>query len=197
MSEISEYNSLRTELLQVNERQLQTTTFALTVTVAIIGLGIRDQDYRSFIMLVPLIILFFAEIQMVSQAYSTMRIATYIHTFIERDNENLNWETHMRIYRQKVKSSRLLSRLSWPSYQLVLVSTGWICVILSILFALSSSQEDVKLIPNVILSLSAALLWLVSSIWFLRRMNLAVSGVVEKEFDRLWSAAKEVANKGS
>jgi len=196
MSETTELGSLRQEILQLSERRRNTTTFAITATVAIIGLGMQSQSHKSLIMLIPLIILFFAGIQMASLYYSTLRIATYIRKFIEPENENLHWETYMCAYRDKVAEYPKLSRLSWPSYQMALVAVGWICTILSLVFALEPTigTPTSGLNLSIIVSLSAAILWLIFSIWFLRKMSLAMLSETDKEFEKLWSKIAEEVN---
>lgn len=197
MPETTELESLRDEILQLSGRRLNATTFAITVTVGIIGFGLQSQSHKSLIMLIPLIILFFAGIQMASLYHSTVRIATYIRKFIEPKNENLHWETFMHAYRTHVAEYPKLSRLSWPAYQIVLVGVGWICVILSFVFAVEevSAVSTPGFYLSFIAPISGAILWLIFSIWFLRSMKLVVSGVLDAEFERMWSNLAEEVNK--
>lgn len=179
MSQDTEYASLREEILQLSARQFNTTTFAITATVLLIGYGIESDNNKSLILIVPLIILAFAGFQMVSQAYATMRIATYIYCFIEPRNENYNWETYMRAYRAEVTHDPIFSRLSWPSYQTLLVAVGWFCVILSIVFA--SQTAEILILPII-----ASLLWLWFTIWFIPKMKKAVSGDIDTQLTKVW-----------
>lgn len=174
-SRLAEYNELRAELLQLSQSRLSVTTFAITATVALLGFGVQSDKHQSLIMLAPLMVLVLAAIQMITQAFSTMRVATYIRLQIESADEQLNWETYMRQYRAEVRAQPDLRRLSWPSYEVVLVAAGLICAALSIVFAESAWLT--------VLSAAMAVLWLLFSVWFVLTMGRATSGDLERELE--------------
>lgn len=186
MSNDAEYQSLRNELLAISSRQFSMLTFAFTATAALIGLGVNSENNKSLIVLTSLIILGFAGVQLVSHAYSTMRIATFIYYFIEPGNEDLNWETYMREYRNEIRQHKynILSKFSWPSYEMLLIVVGWICVIIAGLLSFQQNAQFYKIAVILIVGF----LWLLFSIWLRLRMNAAASGELDKELQSAWKA---------
>lgn len=179
-----EYSSLRDELDRLSTRRFTTATFAVTATAALLGFAFQSSEHQSLIMLTPLLILGFAGVQLVSQAFSTLRIVTYIRRFIEPQTDSLNWETSMHKYRVKVPEYAKLRSLSWPSYQGMVLALGWVCVILAGTFAGGDTL-------SFVLTIVSGLLWLLFSVWLVIRMNQLSSGAVETALDDLWERIAE------
>lgn len=198
MSKITELKYLRDELLQLDSHRLTITTFGITATFAALGLGIRSPGYNSYVMLAPLVFLFFAGIQILSLCRSTVRIASYIRQNIELSDPSLSWETHMQAYRDNRSSPRLFKRLSWPSQNTLLVSAGWLCILLSLLCALGIGEETstVQLSPRVIPTLVLAAAWLGFSVWICRMMRIIVSDKADEEMDAFWSETGRIIKEG-
>lgn len=89
--EFSEYEALRQEIITNAEMIAEVFTISITVAVMIIGYGIqRTQEQkgeasRGLLFLCPLGILIPSLWFIFSQLESTVQIATYIQTFLEKE----------------------------------------------------------------------------------------------------------------
>lgn len=198
MSHLSEYESLRAEIIDVSGRQLTTLTVAFTVAGALIGFGFQARE--PFVVLSSIIVLTFAGIQLVNHEYSIMRIACYIRRYIESKDPELNWETYMRHFRKKASSRKtpLGLRLSWPSYQFLVIFVGVISIFVALVLALSPANsvdltsESNEAVLNSINKYAfqviaiVSLLWILFSWWLARMMRRAANGelgdILDKEF---------------
>ena len=183
MSRDTEYNTLRAEILQNANRQFSMVGFAFTVTAALIGYGLTSKN--AFIFLVPLPVLALVLIHLIRNIYSIMRISSYIRTFIEREEKDLKWETYICRFRTEERSQKQPSQIrhTLPSFELVLFVAGWLCIILSLLYAQGYQY---------LAAIAVAILWL--SFWVIIRrwIRYETSGQLECDLDAVWA---EVARK--
>jgi hypothetical protein len=188
MSRDTEYQTLRKEILDRSGRQFNMVSFALTVTVALIGYGLTNAN--ALIFLVPLLMLALILILLVFNYYSVLRIASYIRLFIELEEEDLKWETYMRKFRTEAGSRKyaLHAGPTLPSYELVLFVTGWICIVLAFFYA----RGYQFLVPTVV-----AVLWLLFWIIVRRWINYQTSGQLERDFDGIWAEVAKAVNEST
>lgn len=198
MSQIEEYRSLRTEILEVSGRQLTILTVTFTATAALIGIGIQSQ--QPFVVLASLIALTFAGIEMVSHAYSIMRIASYIRSRIESEIPELNWETSMHDLRKLILEGKVpqMERFIWPSYENLVIVVGFSGIIVAFILAISSEvpitqnatgSQIPHAEPSIFVLASIALvtvIWILFSFWLKKMMNMAVSGEVGAVMHSAW-----------
>lgn len=87
----AEYNSLRQELLDHQNRRGTILNLALTASAALFAAGLQVQN--PLIPLSALPLLYLARMQIVQTHSAIQRIATYICIVLEQDDPDLNWET--------------------------------------------------------------------------------------------------------
>ena len=104
--EFSEYEALRQEIIANAGIIADVFTISITAAVVILGYGIqREQETEGdtgswLLFLCPLGILAPSLWFISSQLESTVQIATYIQTFLEKRQDVLNWETRLSLLRQ-------------------------------------------------------------------------------------------------
>ena len=104
--EFSEYEALRQEIITNAGVTAEIFTISITAAVVILGYGIqRETETEGYtgswlLFLCPLGILIPSLFFISSQLESTIQIATYIQTFIEKGQDLLNWETRLALLRQ-------------------------------------------------------------------------------------------------
>jgi hypothetical protein len=142
-------------------------------------MGVNSKNNNSIVILTSLIPLSFVGLQLVSHAYSIMRIATYIFYFIDPQNKYLNWESYMREFRSKVSQREypLLAKFSLPAYENILIVVGWICIGIASILAFGTNARSYE----IYVVLGTTVLWMIFSIWLWRRMKIAVTGEMDKE----------------
>ncbi|PKQ15800.1 MAG: hypothetical protein CVT67_08075 [Actinobacteria bacterium HGW-Actinobacteria-7] len=91
---LAEYNSLRGEILQINQQIKHLFQITMTAVLAILAWGISAKDW--IILLTPAPIMLVSVLMMLSEMESMFRIATYIMVFIESEHPELNWETRIQ-----------------------------------------------------------------------------------------------------
>jgi len=130
MSRDTEYQTLRTEILDKSGRQFNMVSFALTVTVALIGYGLTNGN--ALIFLVPLLMLALILIHLVRNIYALLRITSYIRLFIEPEEKDLKWETYMLQFRTQERnrstsfpSSILCPHMNWCFLSLAGFALFW------------------------------------------------------------------------
>jgi len=189
MSRDTEYQTLREEIRNDVDRQFNMVSFALTVTAALIGYGLTSGN--ALVFLVPLLMLALTLILLVRNIYSILRIASYIRLFIELEEKDLKWETYIRQFRTTAERSRKYSihvRYTLPSYGLVLLVTGWICIVLSLFYA-----KDYQLVVPIVI----AVLWLLFCILVNRWISYEASGQLERDLDAIWTEVAKAVNEST
>lgn len=105
-AKLEEYRQLREEIRHYLQRRQQNINFAIIVTVGVVGVGLRLNNYILFLSSALLIcFLWFDEIRRVQAVF---RVGSYIEVFIESEVRGLKWETLGA--RHKIQTS-FLSRL--------------------------------------------------------------------------------------
>jgi len=185
-----EYSTLRTELIALSGRQISILALTMTATGVIVGIGLDSNSNQSIVVLSPLMLLCFAGLQIISQAFATIRISSYISLFLEKETTHMRWETAMYHYRDSngIKAKRNLSAgLGWRSFQIIIPGVGFFCLALS--FILIDKSKD--LWPQVWPPLVITLLWSAFSLFYVSRLERVASGEVDKWHRDHWAKVKE------
>lgn len=90
---LAEYQVLQAEITTNSELTAHVFTITTTATAALIGYGIQSRSWLVFI--APFAVLLPSLWFITSQLQSTVRIASYIRTFIEPVLPGLAWETRL------------------------------------------------------------------------------------------------------
>jgi len=180
-----EYSSLRDEILQLSDRQFNLVTFALTVTIALIGYGISNNN--GFIPLVPLLMLAFVLVQLVRVRRGMIRISSYISFFIEYGND-MGWETRANQLRQITAKEKALKRsgVTQMSLGILPIMVGFACI------AISFAYLGWRLWP---IPAAVAIVWLIFSIFIIAELGYAVSEELWTELTEAWREVQK--NEGS
>jgi len=126
---IQEYESLRNEIISLQEiqRNIWINMYILFCTLFVLGL-----QWSHYLFLVTYIILIPFQCVINDFRWSISRTATYIRIFFEKDNNTINWES-FQVYSEykkyyKTKSSSLdgLIRIS-GAVHLGFLATGFFC----------------------------------------------------------------------
>ena len=142
--EFSEYEALRQEIIANAGIIADVFTISITAVVLILGYGIQreqetEEDTGSWLLfLCPLAILAPSLWFISSQLESTVQIATYIQTFLEKGQDVLNWETRLSLLRQAGTS---LGKLYTFSVSTVYIGLGVVSLVLSIGYVFKNRKE--------------------------------------------------------
>jgi hypothetical protein len=178
MSLKEEYSSLRDEILQFSDRQVNLVTFALTITAALLGYGITSGN--GFVSLVPLLMLAFVLIQLVRVRRGMIRISSYLSYFIESRTNDLGWETRVNQLRKLTAKERGLKHpgVSVISFGMLPIVVGFVCIGISFAYL----GRRLWPAPAVV-----ALIWLIFSVLTVRELNYVVSDQLWQDLVRNWS----------
>jgi hypothetical protein len=126
-----EYNSLRSEIMQLSDRQLSMVNFILSVSAGLIGYGISNGN--GFILLIPLILLTFLLNQQVVTRRAIARISSYISAVIEKGN---GWETQVNeLQKMPAGKARLKdSESTQIQFAQLPIFVGFVCILLSLFY---------------------------------------------------------------
>lgn len=184
MSREVEYNALRAEIREYQSRQFTMVSFAITATVTLIGYGTTNKN--ALVLVTPILILTLVLLQLVRNIFHIFRVGTYIRAFIKPNEVSLNWETYSRQFRiLRTGQERLVHfRHDLPSYEVVLISTGWACIILSFIFSIGYEF----LVPLLL-----AIYWLIFWTMIRRRIKYQTSGQLEIDLDLIWAEAAKAS----
>jgi hypothetical protein len=189
MSPEKEYDSLRDEMLQLSNRQLNLVTFTLTASVTLIGFGIDNGD--GFIALIPLILLAFLLNQQVITRRGILRISTYISYFLEPQAKRVGWETRVNHLRRKSAVTPIFRDFgsTQTAFALLPIFVGLVCIVVSFIYLISFGGYF-WLVPTILL-----VLWTGYSISILRRLKLAGSDRLRREFLKAWAEIQSYENQ--
>jgi predicted neutral ceramidase superfamily lipid hydrolase len=126
---ITEYNSLREEIK--NNSQVTAQIFTVTITATALLIGYATQTKNWIVFLSPFAVLIPSLWFISSQLESTIRIATYIKTFIEPKIEDLNWENKLFQLR---RSGMMPERKYTLSITGIYGTIGLVCLVFSWVF---------------------------------------------------------------
>ncbi|MEZ4862106.1 MAG: hypothetical protein R3C14_12390 [Caldilineaceae bacterium] len=182
MSPDQEFDSLRDELLQLTNRQLNLVTFTLTVSVILIGFAINNSD--GVIVLAPLILLAFLLNQQVATRRGIQRISTYISCCLEAQSNYMGWETRVNQLRKKSLGNPVFRDFgsTQPAFALLPIVTGIVCIIVSYAILMNSSIYFLLwILPSI-----ALVFWIGYSISIFLRLRLAESDNPRNEYVKAW-----------
>lgn len=181
MSQTTEYESLRQEILEDKEREFNIITFSFTATAALIGFGFSTNPKEPLMFLTPLPILTMALIQLKNVLYSSLTKAVHIRIVIESGNPELNWEhcinTYRNILRSKKKKGHPLFEIS--PHMIVIIVIGILCSLTTFYFSDKQYQQ--------IISLIFIISWISFSVYISRRIWYAISGKYERDLEDMWA----------
>lgn len=179
-----EYESLRQELLQHQERRLPILNLMLVVAVGLCGTALELQN--PYLPLGALLLLFSARIQLAETQYGVQRIASYLRVLHEENNLELNWETASFAVRRASlqKQSPLWNVVPFSPLDAVLFVTSFVANVIAISLALAYP------VYNLYICAFVGLIWLVLWIWYGRKTRTLLSMQVDKAEEDFWRAYK-------
>lgn len=196
-----EYNSLRQEILEVANRELNLINFGVTATAAILAFAFNTKD--PFIFLLPLTILYGTLTQLCNSLRQTLTVATYIRVCIESRRSDLNWESFVHELRTNLRSHNRYSpwmrftELNYSvanselNYAIPIVFLGIVCAFFSCAYA-SQTHE-------ILVSICTTLIWIFFSARTLLQFRYAALGKYEKaletRFENLFLASSKTEQK--
>lgn len=173
-SQKDEYESLRQELLDHQNRRVTILSLALTVSAALFATAVQFRNPYLPLFALPLIQA--ARVQINQTHYAVQRIASYIRVMLEEGNPDLNWETaSYAIRRASVGKQKQIWNIS-PLSPLdgIVSAAGFGAAALAIVLSLLPEQQALTLttlspaIPPLQIPFSicfvTALVWF--GIWF-------------------------------
>lgn len=107
-----EYNSLRTEIIELVNIQNNYIIAMYTITIAILSLAIQQEN--EWLFLLPYIILFSFQRIISAKNDGMLRIAAYIAVFLD---ENIGWEKN---YNQIIKATRIANHDKFSKFMNVI-----------------------------------------------------------------------------
>lgn len=185
-----EYQSLRQELLDSYNREVNLAAFTFTAASAAIGYGFTAQNTNPIIFLLPVLILGLLLVQINNSIYTILSVSVYIRIFIE-DGSDRKWEraiSTLRSILRKRKRYNPLTLFTEIHYAVAAIVMGLICIVLSLLYSSSWYQYTISII--------VALGWLTYCVVMFRPIAYANSGLYEQELERDFGQIKdEIGNK--
>ena len=185
--EFSEYEALRQEIIANAGIIADVFTISITAAVVILGYGVqREQETEGdtgswLLFLCPLAILAPSLWFISSQLESTVRIATYIQTFIETGQELLNWETRLSLLRQAGTSSGTLYTFSIST---VYMGLGIVSLVLSICYVFKNRQETRARIVRIAFCLALFVPMVIAC----HQFNMRLTPKFTQEYKEKWEA---------
>lgn len=198
MTTSDEYNSLRQELIQHQERRLTILGLAVTATAALIAAGLNENFRSAFVPLSSLMVLFSARVLITEAQYGIKRISSYIRVVLEDEGENpaLKWETGSYKSRERTRDERKhysgdISALA--SFDNVLFGISLVAITMAIYISWPTS---LKCLENTSLEFWLTVgftpFWLL--LWFYyrhRRVNELINGDFELREAEFWRLFKQ------
>ncbi len=192
-----EYNSLRQELLDHQNRRNSILGLAVTASAALFATGVQLQN--PLLPLLALLLLYLARIQIVQTHSAVQRIASYIRIVLEQDNPDLSWETGSYNIRydavhNKTKGIPNISPLR--PVDLFLLACSLVAIALAFLIALlgpaSTSQSTSLWSSTVYFMINGvtALVWITAWAWYGRRVDELEKMIVDKREAKYWKDFK-------
>lgn len=86
-----EYNTLREEMLQKIELHNKLIMFSITTSVAILAYAFSQKN--PFLYLIPFCVIIPTSMRVIYYRSAIVKIAAYIIVFIEKNNNEIKWET--------------------------------------------------------------------------------------------------------
>jgi hypothetical protein len=144
---LAEYNTLRAELIQYQQMNLQISIFTLPVAATVMAYGFQ-QKY-SFAFLAALAILLIALWYSISVLASVSSIGAYIYAIIEPKIEGLQWETLLASKREK--ENLVSGKSAILGIVIVYIVFSLICLLLAWYFIQSVSALNLAIYSGLTL----------------------------------------------
>jgi hypothetical protein len=154
-----EYQSLRQEIIDHQNRRLPTLSVALTLSTALIATGLQLSN--PYLPLFALLVLHSARVQLVQIHAGIQRIAMYIRVVLEETNPELHWESGSYFIRSRSLEKRAPIRDISPLRPIddLLFLSGIASVVVTLILSWPPS------IPFYI-SAGISILWLALWFWY-------------------------------
>lgn len=194
--EFSEYEALRQEIIANAGVIAEIFTISVTAAVVILGYGIqREQETEGYtgswlLFLCPLGILLPSLWFISSQLESTVQIATYIQTFIEKGQDVLNWETRLFLLRQAGTSP---GKLYTFSISTVYVALGVVSLYLSIFYVFKNKKGMIDRIVRVALCVALFVPLGVAN----KEFNMRLTPEFTQAYNEKWEAVQRLEKESN
>ena len=194
--EFSEYEALRQEIIANPGIIAEIFTISVTAAVVILGYGIqREQETEGYtgswlLFLCPLGILLPSLWFISSQLESTVQIATYIQTFIEKGQEVLNWETRLFLLRQAGTSP---GKLYTFSISTVYVALGVVSLCLSIFYVFKNKKGMIDRIVRVALCVALFVPLGIAN----KEFNMRLTPEFTQAYNEKWEAVQRLEKESN
>lgn len=154
----TEYNALRSEILNLISIQNTYIIAMYTITITILGFGLQTQN--SFLFLPPYIVLFPFQRIISAKKDGYLRIAAYITVYLE---EGSGWESRYATITSSMQSTKHKNKLNIVIYNVFIgrISSsqlGFLCSSISIIVTLLNITED-NVPLTIVTILSAVILF--------------------------------------
>lgn len=200
MTTSDEYNTLREELLDHQQRRMPVLSLALTASATLFAASVSAQFGSPYLPLFALVLLSSARVQIVQTQYTVQRIASYIRVVLEEEgkNPNLHWETGSYEIRKASISNPKRKRI-WDvspvtPIEWILFLSSLVAIGLAILISLGliNGQGSIIWPPPLVfyISLGATVLWLIFWLRYNRKVDELQSMQVDKEEAEFWRKFK-------
>ena len=194
--EFSEYETLRQEIITNAEMIAEVFTISITAAVVILGYGIqREQEKKGetsswLLFLCPLGILIPSLWFISSQLESTVQIATYIQTFLEKGQDALNWETRLSLLRQ---AGTQPGKLYTFSISTVYIGLGMVSLLLSI-FHVFKNKKGMK--DRIVRVAFCVALFLPMGTAY-QQFNMRLAPKFTQEYKEKWEAVQRLEKESN
>ena len=194
--DFSEYEDLRQEIIANAGIIAEVFTISITAAVVILGYGFQreqetEEDTGSWLLfLCPLGILVPSLWFISSQLESTVQIATYIQTFIEKGQAALNWETRLSLLRQ---AGTQPGKLYTFSLSAVYMGLGVVSLVLSICYVFKNKKETRARIVRIAFCVA---LFILMGIAY-QQFNMRLTPKFTQEYREKWEAVQRLEKKNN
>jgi hypothetical protein len=177
---LAEYSSLRLEIIQLTQLNLQGTGLTLPFIIAAITFGIQTSTPIAFIAAIAIMII---TLWYFTYAWSSIRfVGAYIYTILEPKIEGLQWQT---LLTERRRITKLGGRPTTIAILLMYDAMSIGCIFLTWVFLLDSNTSNQLIYGS--LTLILILLLILTSYNFIRTISLQS---YEDEI-RKWRAIEE------
>jgi len=195
-----EYNTLREELLEHQQRRMPILSLALTASATLFAASVSQQFGSPYLPLFALVLLSSARVQIVQTQYTVQRIASYIRVVLEEEgkNPNLHWETGSYEIRRASISKRKRKRI-WnvspvTPVEWILLLSSLVAIGLAVLISLGFINGQGSIIwpplPPFYISAGATVIWLVFWLRYNRKVDELQSMQVDDKEAEFWRKFK-------
>jgi hypothetical protein len=192
------YESLRQELLETYNRQINMITFTFTATIVILGYGFSEKS--PLIFLLPIIILWLSFMQLNNTMYGVFTISVYIRKSIEGRNNIPKWEQDISELRAYLRERRPIPPLKYFNpiisfdayhYAKAIIVMGIACIALCVWSATVWDQLTInEIVLSYIASYYGAIFWATRSMKLFDPIAFINSGKFESKLQEEWEKLK-------